>query len=442
MNHKSVNRRRVLRGMMRGTAFGLGLPLLDLFLNDNGNALASGDDMPVCFGTWNWGLGFTYGTWVPNKTGSDYELPGQLKSLSPIKDKINIYSGMQVFLEGPNQVHFSGPQCIMTGRATDMSAGYGHSIDNVIAEKLRVRTRFPSVSVSCSGKPTYSWSAKKDTGITPAEISPLALYNRIFGAGFQDPNADGFTPDPKVMLRHSLLSYVADERQALVKEVGADDRVRLDGFFSSMRDLEQRLALELEKPKPLAACSPMTDKPERNSSSVILPDVLATHDLMADIICHALSCGQTRIFNMAIDRDVVLPGDPTNNHVYSHEEPTDPKLGYQPMCYWFADKYMQSFQYLVSQLDKVKEGDSTLLDRTLIMAYTDHGDARLHSVVEMPLLTAGGAGGGMKNGMHIRADGDACTRVGFTCQQALGLSVSSWGADANRVTRPFTEVLS
>lgn len=440
MKSKTLSRRQLLRGTVQGTAFGLGLPLLDLFLNDSGTALASGQKLPVCFGTWNWGLGFAHGAWVPNTTGPNYELPPQLRSLAPIQDKINLYSGMQVFLDGPNTVHFTGPQCIMTGRATDMSGGYGDSIDHLVAEKLRVRTRFPVLNVSCSGKPSYSWSARKDTGIVPAEVSPLALYNRVFGTGFQDPNAE-FTPDPNVMLRHSLLSYVTEERQALMKEAGANDRARLDGFFSSLRDLEQRLALELEKPEPLAACEAMANAPQRDGSSVTLPDVLDTHKLMADILVHALACGQTRIFNLAIDRDVVLPGDPTNNHVYSHEEATDPALGYQKMCYWFADQYMQAFHYLVSRLDGIQEGDGTLLDRTLVMAYTDHGDARIHSVTEMPQLTAGRAGGGIKTGWHIHADGEACTRVGLTCLQALGLAESSWGEGSNRVTRPFTEVL-
>lgn len=442
MKHRRINRRQLLRGMYKGTAVGLGLPLLDLFLNDNGTALANGDKLPTCFGTWNWGLGLCPGAWAPEKTGSDYELRPQMAALKPVQDKINIYSGMQVFLDGPSQVHFTACQCAMTGKATDPAAGYGRTLDHIIGDKLSVRTRFPYLNTTCSGNPNYTWSSRGSGGMTPAEISPLALYQRIFGAGFQDPNSDEFTPDPAVMLRHSLLSYVADERQDIVSRVGADDKNKLDAFFTSLRDLEQKLALELEKPQPMAACTGPSEAPERDRSTVALPDVLDTHHLMTRLIAHALACGQTRIFNLALDRDVVYPGDPRNNHVYSHEEGIDATLGYQPKTYWFATQYMEAFRDLVATLDSIQEGAGTLLDRTLVMGFSDHGNARIHSVTELPLLTAGRANGGMKTGLHVSAQGDSITRVGLTCLQALGIPANSWGEGSNRVTQVFTEVLA
>ena len=103
---------------------------------------------------------------------------------------------------------------------------------------------------------------------------------------------------------------------------------------------------------------------------------------------------------------------------------------------------MQAFIYMVTALDRVREGAGTLLDRSAIFAFTDHGEARLHSMKKFPLFSAGGANGALKTGYHIAAEGDTVSRVGLTLQHAMGLSVSSWGTQSNRATKSFSEVLA
>lgn len=429
-----------MRGLYQGSVVSVGLPLLDVFLNDNGNALASGERLPVCFGTWFWSLGLGLVDWTPDTTGDD-KLPEHLKALELIRDKVNIYSGTQVFTDGASSVHIAAPQAIMTGTVTGRGGDYHPSIDSQIADALRVRTRFRSIEVSCDGNPASSWSARSKNAMNPPEISPLALYQRLFVDGFRDPNAAEFVPDRATLLRKSALSVVKEERYKLAKQVGAKDKATLDEFFTALREMEQRLALELEKPEPLAACK-VPSAPTGESPGVPIDDVIKSHGLFTDLITHALACGQTRIFNMAIGGDTIKPGDPSTHHIYSHEERIDPALGYQPMTYWFCMQFMDAFRDLVLALDEVKEGDGTLLDRTLVLAFTDHGDARLHLVQNMPIFTAGGANGGMKTGQHVAVDGDATTRVSLTCQKALDLPVTRWGTGSNRVTQPFGEVLA
>ncbi len=447
MKHSTISRRRLLRGMLQGTAVSVGLPMLDLFLNENGTALASGDELPVCFGTWFWGLGLSPGMWEPKTEGRDYELPLQLQVFEPIKDKINIFSDLQVFLDGkPQTVHTSSVHGMTTGSVPGFEGGFGTSgvaqtIDDLIGEQLGVRTRFRSLTMSCDGRASNSFSARGKNAANPAEVSPVELYQRIFGAGFVDPNAAEFVPDPEVMLRKSSLSFVTEDRNALMKEVGSSDRQRLDEFFTSLRDLEQKLALELEKPKPLEACS-VPNGPDSEKLSLSLYDILDNHELFGKLVTHALACGQTRIFNMALSVDVVKPGDPTDYHAYTHQENADPELGYQPKCFWFASRYMEAFRDMVQWLDGVKEGDGTLLDRTLMMAFTEHGYAKWHSMEGFPMFTAGGAGGGMKTGYHVAGRAGTAARVGYTCQKALGLPVNSWGTESNRVTEPFADVLA
>ena len=103
---------------------------------------------------------------------------------------------------------------------------------------------------------------------------------------------------------------------------------------------------------------------------------------------------------------------------------------------------MGFFRELVQTLDGIQEGDGTLLDRTIVFAFTDHGEARMHSMKRYPILTAGSGGGRMQTGLHVAAEGAAAPRVGFTIQQALGVVSGQWGAESNQVSRPFSEVLA
>lgn len=442
---EKLSRRQVLRGALGGAAVTVGLPVLECILDANGTALAAtGAALPPCFGTWFWGLGLAPQQWVPETTGAGYAMPDHLKILLPVKDKINLFSGMQVFLDSKvNQNHYSGAQCQATGMVSKNGSDYTTSIDTIIGAKIGTRTRFRSIEVGCDGDRGASWSARGQNGLNPAEVSPIALYTRIFGPEFKDPNAADFTPDPGVMVRHSVLSGVSEQRKALMAKVSAADKARLDEYFSSVRDLEQQMAIQLEKPAPLPACS-VPGRIEEEEDGVLVDVARGKHRQFAQLIAHAMSCGQTQVFNVSMGSPfsrLRLPGEPLNYHVMSHEEPIDPTLGYQPKCRAFAEAYMDIFREMVETLDGIKEGDRTLLDRSIVYAFTDHGEARLHSMKHFPIFTAGTGGGKLKTGMHVNAEGDTVTRVGFTLMQALGVGAASWGTESNRATKSFGEVL-
>ena len=116
----TLNRRTVLRGMLGGTAITVGLPLLDCFLDSNGEALADGAPLPKTFVSWFQGLGYAPGYWEPKTVGTNYEFGVQLKALSSMRDKINIFSGLKVFLDAhPAGAHSAGPQgCLQGGVST------------------------------------------------------------------------------------------------------------------------------------------------------------------------------------------------------------------------------------------------------------------------------------------------------------------------------------
>ncbi len=443
---KLWTRRRVLRGMLQGGAVSVGLPILDCLLNTNGTAFAAtGSGLPVRFATWFWALGLGEAEWRPKTAGADYELPVQLAPLKPFQKKMNLFSGGQVFLDGQsNNTHFTGVQGQMTGKVSS-TEGYFGSFDTVIADVIDNGTRFHSIEATCSGDPKATWSARAGSGLQPAEVSPLALYTRIFGPEFRDPNAAVFTPDPQVMIRKSVLSVVEDERQSLMKKLGASDRAKLDNYFTALRALEQKLAIQLQKPEPLPACTkPLQPEADKQQTVMMCVDAMQRHDVMVGLLAHALACGQTRVVNMALTvgmSGLRREGDPTNHHTYTHEEPIDAALGYQVKCAWFTQRYMEALHNFAAILDGIHEGDQTLLDHMLVYCFTDHGAPRLHSVRNYPVITLGGAGGKMKTGLHIPKPGDAVTRVGLTAQQIMGVPVSSWGTKSNQVSSPIYEVM-
>jgi len=437
-----ASRRRVLRGMLGGAAVTVGLPFLDGFLNENGTALAAtGQALPACFGTWFQGLGLNPGYWEPKKVGAGYEVSHQLKPLAKFRDKMNVYSGMRVFLDGhAPKVHATGAVAVTSGGIPEEPTAFP-SVDSLIADHIGTRTRFRSLEVSCNGtRETYS--RRSASAVNPSDTSPLSVYGRIFGPDFRDPNAAAFTPDPSIMARKSVLSAFKEERANLVKDLGASDRARIDEYFTALRELESQLSLDLEKPAPLAACT----KPEgfeEIPAGLVIDDIVSNNKLFAKLVAHALACGQTRVVNLLFDGasgNCRRPASPVTFHIHTHEEPVDPAVGYQPNVHWFMETCLTGLATYLTELDSIREGEKTLLDRMVIMFGTDTGFAKFHSLENIPMFTFGGSNI-IKTGMHIVANGDTTSRVGLTVQQALGVPTSHWGTESNRTAKTITEVM-
>src|ERR1700723_255991 len=118
VTQRLATRRNFMRGMLGGAAINVALPFLDCFLNANGTALASGAPLPVRFGTWFWGCGLNPGRWIPNKQGTDYDMPAEIKVLAPFKDRLSVFSGFKAIVDGkPAVVHYTGSMSILTGTA-------------------------------------------------------------------------------------------------------------------------------------------------------------------------------------------------------------------------------------------------------------------------------------------------------------------------------------
>ncbi|MBY0508699.1 MAG: DUF1552 domain-containing protein [Rhodospirillaceae bacterium] len=440
----NLSRRAALRGVLAGSAVSVALPFLDCFLNTNGTALAAtGAPLPNRFGTWFWGCGMNPGFWEPKQVGANYEMPELLKALAPYRKNVTVFSGLKTFLDGnPLVPHSSGARGVLiaaAGKEPDPS------IDVLVADAIGSTTRFRSIEVSTTSYASHTQSRRSPSVINSSETSPLALYQRLFGAEFQDPNAADFTPDPKVMVRKSVLSAIKDQRDRLNTMVGAADKARIDEYFTSLRQIEQEMELQLSKPAPLDACT----KPGEPAANALTggTDIeigTATHKLFAKLMAHAIACDQTRVINVSFSdgpSSLRRNGVATTHHIYTHEEQIDEKLGYQPHAHEFERLVIEAFAALPEALSSIKEGDGTLLDRTLVMLNSECGLAKHHSLDNIPVFLVGGAGGRIKTGYHLASLGDPVSRVGLTVQQAFGMPINTWGHGSLRTSRPFTELL-
>jgi hypothetical protein len=441
------NRRFLLRGLFQGSAAVMSLPFLDCFLDAKGEAIAAtGRPIPTRFGTFFWGCGLTKALYLPKTSGANYEDMPQLASLKPYKSKLNLLSGFRAYVDDkPNIQHWTGNAAITTGiaPANDMQFD-APTIDQTIADAIGHGARFRSIEVSCCGNKRESYSSLGGSNINPPEISPTGLYTRLFGPGFQDPSKADWTPSVDVMLQRSVLSVVADDRKFLMKGVGAGDRARLDQYFTSVRELEKTLDVELQRPEVTAQVA-IPGAPEELPMSKSVPSLRNVTPVLAKLMAIGLATNQTRIFNMAFSEPastIYVPGDSRPFHQSTHEEPIDEAIGYQPVTSKFSTYSMEGFAALVAALDDVKEGNGTLLDHSLVLAYTDTSNAKLHAVDGIPMILAGSASGRMKTGIHYAGTGTSVARVGLTVQQAMGLSVDRWGTESNMTSKPISEIMA
>ena len=440
------SRRSILRGTLAGGAIGVGLPALDMFLDVNGKAFAdTGDKLPTRMGTYFWGLGLTPGRWVPKKVGADFDLMPEIESLGDLKNKTSVFSGFRVHLDGrPNLQHWTGQGAVMSGLApTSIGTFSAGTFDINAAQAIGAGTRYRAVHLTPFGNPKLSYSTSTGTGFNTPETTPLSLYGKIFGEGFQDPNSPDWSPDRNLMLQKSVLSAVSDDRKALLAVAGAADRQKLDQYFTSIREMEEQLAVQLQRPAPAEACHVPGAAPETNPSGRI-DRVNAANKQMAQLMAMAIACNQTKVFNVvhtSATSEAYLEGDSKIYHLHTHDEPIDKELGYQKVSSQLATLAVQGYTDFIRALDAIPEGDGTLLDNCAVLGYSDTGYAKIHSTDNIPMFIAGGAGGRQKGNMHVEGNGDPVSRVSLTLQQLVGMPVGQFGVGGMQTDRAVSEVM-
>ncbi len=436
---RPTTRRRVLRGLLGGSAVSIALPAFEYMLDSTGKAWADGSALPRRFGIFFWGNGNRPERWTPIGEGADYLLSEELAPLADVQSKITVVSGMNIAT--PNTVpHLSGACGLLTGSPVigdDVDYTFpSASIDQVIADAVGGETAFRSIELGTL--PDRGLSYNGPYSLNPPESSPYALFERIFGTGFVAPGSTGIV-DPSLGLRRSVLDAVSADILALQSRMGAVDLARLEAHLEGVRALELRLAKLEEDPPTLAACTipatPATEYPDIDGR----PQLAVINQVMADLLAMVLACDQTRVFSNTFTyplTNALFPGATAGHHSLTHDEPGD-----QPEVHAITTQCIEAYAALVRTLDAIPEGDGTLLDNCVVLGTSDVSEGRQHSLEDYPILLAGSCCGQLKTNWHHHSiSGDNASKVGFSLLKVMDVPATSFGTEAGYVTEGLSEI--
>ena len=385
-----MSRRRLLKGV--GAA--LSLPFLDSMIRfaraeESATARPPRRMFAICNN-----LGLLPEHFFPKGNGRDYTASPYLKLLQDHRDDFTVFTGVShPNVDGghPSDISF------LTAAPHPASSSFRNtiSLDQHIAERIGTLTRFPSLTLAVNGGRGLSWTG---TGVAiPPEQSASAVFQQLF--------LQGTAEEVEAQLREldtgrSILDAVADQAKDLQRTVGASDRGRLDQYFTSVRDLESRLHASRgweTKPKPVVKASPPIDP--ANPSLY-----MAKVKLMYDLAKLAFETDSTRAITLMLNSVgtpvLQLPGETITDsyHNLSHHGKAADKLAQLKVI---DELHMKLLAGLFADLKAVREGEETLLDRSMILYGSNLGDANAHSTTNMPTIFAGG---GFKHGQHLEFD--------------------------------------
>lgn len=400
-NRWLLHRRHFLRGL--GTT--MALPFLDAMNPMRISAAAAAASKPRRSVFVYIPNGVNGMSWQCAKSGRDYELSPSLKPLEKHRNDFTVFSGLH-HPNGLGQAHVCADTWL-TGAKIDAQGGrkYENSVscDQMMAEIVGQQTRFPSLELSISagsGHPfgTNTLAFSRDGVPLPAEDNPKTIFNRLFGAEVGGIAAQR----ARLTKRRSVLDAVMNEAKSLRRDLGNDDRTKLDEYLHAVRDVEQRterLDAWLDIPKP--AVDPKLAAPfQRDVPKAQAGEYWRT---MFDLIVLSLRTDMTRVvtyMNGSEGNGLAIPeiGITQARHNLSHHN-GDPLILERLAK---SDTFiMQQFAHFLDELRQIKDGDEPLLDRTMVLFGSGMSYGHSHCNSNLPILLAGGRGLGLKHGQHV-----------------------------------------
>jgi len=376
-------------------------------------------------------LGVDEAKWRPTGEGANYQLSEALAPLAPHKEKFLVLKGLS---SDPDRTkagfHDRALASFMTGvEPAKGKVHVGISVDQVAAQALGKETQFASLELSTEYNGALGGvSFKSATNPLPFEANPRRVFERLFGEGGRiDPVASA----ERKAADQSSLDTVTGRIAELKGKLGAGDRRKLDEYLQSIRDIERRIHVAMEK-QPV-------DLPEATRPAGI-PDSWPEHvKIMFDLQVLALQADLTRVWTFMYAREassMTFPhlGISMGHHEISHHNFEADKLA--ALAKINVDQSAH-FAYFLAKLDAIKEGNSTLLDHSLIMYGSDLSVPTVHSQHDLPIIVAGGASGRMAGGRYIIYPGDTTplTNLYLTMLDKVGVPTEKLGDSTGRLNR-------
>ncbi|MEO2195202.1 MAG: DUF1552 domain-containing protein [bacterium] len=422
---KHLPRRRFLRGAGATVA----LPFLDAFVPAGRSWLqtAAAQSLDptrlVCIENVHGAAGSTaYGAehnlWAPAAVGHDFDLtPSALQPLEPFRDTLTIISDTDVRpaeAVTPPEIggdHFRSSATFLTQshpkqtESSDVRSGI--SLDQLYAQRFGQDTPIPSMQLcienvdqaggcaygySCVYTDTISWASATDP--LPMIRDPRLAFDQLFGAGG--------TAEARAARRHtqrSVLDFIADEVASLKRELDPSDRRRMDRYLDDIRELERRI-------QRVEARNGSGEARELPGAPAGVPDSFDDHvKMMFDLQALAFESDMTRVFSFKLSRDAtgrVFPESGINRgfHPASHHGEREGNIE----DFAAINQYHVGLvTYFLDRLQRIQEGDATLLDKAMVIYGSPMGNPNVHNHKRCPLFVAGGANGQLAGNLHLRA---------------------------------------
>lgn len=394
------------RTILRGAGAGLGLPWLEAM------AAAPSAKPPVRLAALYMPNGVNVDAWTPQGKGRDWTLSPTLEPLRSLKDRVVVMSNLWNANSKGGDGHYVKEAAILTcatiKKTPGADIGNGVSVDQLAAQRTGVQTPLPSLELGVTPVAigvdavvgytrVYGSHIAWSNATTPLarEINPRSVYERLFRA------ASGQSNDSAKM-DTLLLDRVLGDANRLRAQVGAADRIRIDEYLSLMRSLEQRVQrASAGTQRTWKARAPIDAK-------AIPPERPADHAehvrLMMDMMATAFQTDTTRVCTFMFGNAVsnvsfrFLEGVSAGHHDVSHHQKEADKLRqYQLINRWHVEQYA----YLLRRLSEMKEGESTVLDNSMVLFASALSDGNSHNPHKLPLLLGGGGGGRIDSGQHL-----------------------------------------
>ena len=403
------------RSFLRGTGFCLALPLLDAMTPTFGQDRKKADTVPRRMVAIETNMGILPQFFFPEKAGKDYALSPYLERLAAHRQNMTVLSG--VSLPGVTGAH-AAEKCFLTGTPHPERGGFrnGVSLDQFAAEQIGNKTRYPSLVLAMSSEGGQTLSFTRSGAPISAERSPKKLFQTLFVQG----NPDEVAANVEALKQgRSMLDFVSDQSKRLNRSLSPADQRRMDQYYSSVRELEQRLHSSEEweyKPKPQVEAKAPDDIDDAKA-------FVQKTRLMFDVIKLALETDSTRLISLFVDTTVI--------HNITHHGNRPEVLG---ELRGHEEKQFDALNSFLTSLSDTKEEGQSLLDRTMVLYGTCMGSANSHSNVNLPVLLAGG---GFKHGQHLAFDQQnnyPLSNLYLSMLQRLGVETNEFSTSKGTLT--------
>jgi hypothetical protein len=440
---KHLDRRTFLRGM--GASFAL--PYLDAMVpagrmsgevqraNQARTPLIAIEEVHGLAGCNEWGA--TQHLFAPEIIGKDFEMVpnSALISLEPYQEYLTIVSNTDVRMAEAFTApeiggdHFRSSAVFLTQQHPKQTQGsdlfVGTSLDQIHARKYGQDTPLPSMqftipSIDQAGGCTYNYSCAYTDSISwasPSEPLPMirdprVAFDMLFGAGG--------TPEERSerrAMRSSILDWISSEVRGINRQLGSEDRARMEQYLDNVREIERRIQM-VESHNQSGEERAIPEAPAG------VPDSYREHmEIMFDLQVLAIQTDMTRVITFKTGRDSenrVFPDSGSDRpfHPASHHGGREEAiLEFNKICQY----RVSMLPYLIEKLRTTVDGDANLLDKSVVMFGSPMADANLHNHRRCPLVFLGKGNGVLEGNLHLKAaDGTPMANVMLTLMQELG----------------------